>query len=69
MHWESIVEKRKNAENILLRNGIPKIFYFMKSPRKKIIATMNDTNPTQNLMNCGDLETNNEKSLCLSNTA
>jgi len=35
MQGKSIMEKRKNSENILLRNSIPKIFYFMKSPCKK----------------------------------
>lgn len=46
------MEKRKNSENILLRNSITKIFYFMKSPCKNIMTTMNDVNPTKDLMNC-----------------
>lgn len=46
------MEKRKNSENILLRNSSTKIFYFMKSPCKKIMATMNDMSPTEDLMNC-----------------
>jgi hypothetical protein len=52
MHQEYLMDKRENSENILLRNNIKKMFYFMKSPCKKIIATMNDMNPTQDLMNC-----------------
>jgi len=45
------MEKRKNSENILLRNIITKIFYFMKSPCKNIMATVNDMNPTWDIMN------------------
>lgn len=36
----------------MLRNSLKKMFHFMKSPCKKIMSTMNDMNPTQDLMNC-----------------